>query len=197
MPEAAVHGKSATVVELSIQLMVIRQSITRITGQHRPPVDLKRIYIRIVRKEEIRVQPIKKSRANAGETLVEVVASIFIFLILMGILQGAITYSSNSLKKNKEIRSDNAKIMEALQNTEVTSVERNKSIDFNATNSDMSIKGNHVFSVATDLNKKIVTYTDSKGEEQTITFYLYGSPDADASQSDVQVHTTPEGGGNS
>ena len=143
------------------------------------------------------MRPIKKSRANAGETLVEVVASIFIFLILMGILQGAITYSSNSLKKNKEIRSDNAKIMEALQNTEVTSVERNKSIDFNATNSDMSIIGNHVFSVATDLNKKIVTYTDSKGEEQTATFYLYGSPDADASQSDVQVHTTPEGGGNS
>lgn len=87
--------------------------------------------------------------------------------------------------------------MEALQNTEVTSVENNKSIDFNATNSDMSIKGNHVFSVATDLNKKIVTYTDSKGEEQTTTFYLYGSPDADASQSDAQVHTTPEGGGNS
>ena len=143
------------------------------------------------------MRPIKKSRANAGETLVEVVASIFIFLILMGILQGAITYSSNSLKKNKEIRNDNAKIIEALQNTEVTSVERNKSIDFNATNSDMSIKGNHVFSVATDLNKKIVTYTDSKGEEQTATFYLYGSPDADASQSDVQVHTTPEGGGNS
>lgn len=82
------------------------------------------------------MQPIKKSRANAGETLVEVVASIFIFLILMEILQGAITYSSNSLKKNKEIRSDNAKIMEALQNTEVTSVENNKSIDFNATNSD-------------------------------------------------------------
>ena len=143
------------------------------------------------------MRPIKKSRANAGETLVEVVASIFIFLILMGILQGAITYSSNSLKKNKEIRSDNAKIMEALQNTEVTSVEHNKSIDFNATNSDMSIKGNHVFSVATDLNKKIVTYTDSKGEEQTTTFYLYGSPDADAAQNEGQVHTTPEGGGNS
>lgn len=133
------------------------------------------------------MRPIKKSRANAGETLVEVVASIFIFLILMGILQGAITYSSNSLKKNKEIRSDNAKIMEALQNTEVTSVENNKSIDFNATNSDMSIKGNHVFSVATDLNKKIVTYTDSKGEEQTTTFYLYGSPDADASHNEEQV----------
>ena len=66
-----------------------------------------------------------------------------------------------------------------------------------STNFDMSIKGNHVFSVSTNLNKKIVTYTDSKGEEQTTTFYLYGSPDADASQSEEQVHTTPEGGGNS
>ena len=47
------------------------------------------------------------------------------------------------------------------------------------------------------MNKKIVTYTDSKGEEQTTTFYLYGSPDADASQNEEQVHTTPEGGGNS
>ena len=54
-----------------------------------------------------------------------------------------------------------------------------------------------MFSVATDLNKKIVTYTDSKGKEQTTTFYLYGSPDADASQNEKQVHTTPEGGGNS
>ncbi len=47
MSEAAVHGKSVTVVELCIQLRIIRQSITRITGQYRPPVDLKRIYIRI------------------------------------------------------------------------------------------------------------------------------------------------------
>ena len=63
----------------------------------------------------------KKTRANAGETLVEVTASIFLFLIMMGILQGAIAYSNAALAKNKQIRSDNAAILAKLQNT--TSVE--------------------------------------------------------------------------
>ena len=36
----------------------------------------------------------EKNRRNAGETLVEVMASIFIFLMMMGILQGAVSYSS-------------------------------------------------------------------------------------------------------
>ena len=48
----------------------------------------------------------KKTRANSGETLVEVTASIFIFLIMLGIIQGAISYSQASLAKNKEIRSE-------------------------------------------------------------------------------------------
>ena len=51
----------------------------------------------------------KKTRANSGETLVEVTASIFIFLIMLGIIQGAISYSQASLAKNKEIRSEKKK----------------------------------------------------------------------------------------
>ena len=62
----------------------------------------------------------EKTRANAGETLVEVTAGIFLFLIMMGILQGAIAYSNAALAKNKQIRSDNAIILEKLQNTAVT-----------------------------------------------------------------------------
>lgn len=144
------------------------------------------------------MQPIKKTKANAGETLVEVVASIFIFLILMGILQGAITYSSNSLKENKKIRSDNAKVIEALQNTQMESVGNNSSqqIAFRAANSDMSIIGNQVFTVPTNLSKKVVTYTDSDGKEQTITFYLYGSPDTGSGQNADQAETPSDGGGN-
>ena len=53
----------------------------------------------------------EKTRANAGETLVEVTAGIFLFLIMMGILQGAIAYSNAALAKNKQIRSDNAIIL--------------------------------------------------------------------------------------
>ena len=36
--------------------------------------------------------PIKTLRSRSGDTLVEVMASIFIFLLMMGILQGAVSY---------------------------------------------------------------------------------------------------------
>lgn len=121
------------------------------------------------------VQQIKKTRANAGETLVEVVASIFIFLILMGILQGAISYSSNALKENKKIRKDNANVIEALQNTQVTSVKEGESITFVAANTNMTVLGSQVFSTSTDLMKKVVDYQGSDGKGKQITFYLYGS----------------------
>ena len=121
------------------------------------------------------MQQIKKTRANAGETLVEVVASIFIFLILMGILQGAISYSSNALKENKKIRKDNAKVIEALQNTPVTSVKEGENITFVAANTNMTVLGSQVFSTSTDLMKKVVDYQGSDGKGKQITFYLYGS----------------------
>ena len=102
------------------------------------------------------VRQIKKTRANAGETLVEVVASIFIFLILMGILQGAISYSSNALKENKKIRKDNAKVIETLQSADVTSVKEGENITFVAANTNMTVLGSQVFSTSTDLMKKVV-----------------------------------------
>lgn len=121
------------------------------------------------------VQQIKKTRANAGETLVEVVASIFIFLILMGILQGAISYSSNALKENKKIRKDNANVIEALQSADVTSVKEGENITFVAANTNMTVLGSQVFSTSTDLMKKVVDYQGSDGKGKQITFYLYGS----------------------
>lgn len=142
------------------------------------------------------MRPIKKTKANAGETLVEVVASIFLFLIMMGILEGAIHYSSNALNKNKEIRSDNAKIIEALQNTAAASVENGKNVAFRAANSDLSVAGNQVFSVSTDFYKKDVSYTDEEGKQKQITFYLYQSPDTNSEQNSVQSGTPSGGGGN-
>lgn len=58
--------------------------------------------------------PIKTLRSRSGDTLVEVMASIFIFLLMMGILQGAVSYSSASMRKNQEIRQENAEILKEL-----------------------------------------------------------------------------------
>ena len=116
----------------------------------------------------------EKTRANAGETLVEVTAGIFLFLIMMGILQGAIAYSNAALAKNKQIRSDNAIILEKLQNTAVTEREV-RSLQFVAVNSELTAKGNAVFRVPTVLGKKTLTYTGADGQTKNTVFYLYES----------------------
>lgn len=116
----------------------------------------------------------KKTRANAGETLVEVMASVFIFLIMMGIMEAAISYSNASLAKNKEIRANNAAVLEQLATASVEDG-NTKDITFRAANSDISQLGKQLFTVKTKLQKKTVTYTDTDGREQTVTFYQYGT----------------------
>ena len=131
----------------------------------------------------------KKTRANAGETLVEVTASIFLFLIMMGILQGAIAYSNAALAKNKQIRSDNAAILAKLQNT--TTVEGEvRNLQFGAVNSDLTVKGNAVFQVPTILGNKTLTYTSADGQTKNTVFYIYGS----TQQSDTSEDGQSDGG---
>ena len=127
----------------------------------------------------------KKTRANAGETLVEVTASIFLFLIMMGILQGAIAYSNAALAKNKQIRSDNVAILAKLQNT--TSVEGEvRNLQFVAVNSDLTVKGNAVFQVPTILGNKTLTYTSADGQTKNTVFYIYGSTQQSGTSEDGQ-----------
>lgn len=118
------------------------------------------------------MQGSKKTKANAGETLVEVTASIFIFLLLMGILQGAVSYSNAALKKNKEIRADNAAILESLQGADVTE-QSLKSVSFAATNSAMTVKGDTVFTIPVILASKSASYTAADGIQKEVTFYLF------------------------
>lgn len=102
----------------------------------------------------------------------EVIASMFIFLILFGILQGAISYSHASMEKNKQIRAQNAEIIQNLASTNTTTG-TDKTLQFVATTSDMDQIGNPVFSITANLASKKVPYKDTKGANQIITFYLY------------------------
>lgn len=113
-----------------------------------------------------------KLRDKAGETLVEVMASIFLFLILLAILNGAVSYCSRALTKNKEIRADNARVLESLQ-TATESTSGSLEMNFIATNADMTVKGNQVFAVQVDLAKKEVNYEDSQGADQSTSFSLF------------------------
>lgn len=117
----------------------------------------------------------KKTKANAGETMTEVLVSMVIFLLMMGILQGAISYSSASLRKNKEIRANTSAILQGLQSQKIVQEGPKKPVTFVATDGNFTSLGYDVFSVNTRFDTKIVTYTDSRGQEQTVSFCVYGS----------------------
>lgn len=117
----------------------------------------------------------KKNRNNAGETLVEVMASMVIFLLLVGILQGAILYSRAAMEKSRQIRTRNEEICENLRSAQTTVTGSNPSMTFQAVSADGSVKGNLVFQVPVGFGKKETSYTDSEGKKQLVTFYLYAS----------------------
>lgn len=117
---------------------------------------------------------IKRIKAKSGETLIEVMASMFIFLLVIGVLQGAISYSNSALTKNKEIRANNAAILQELQSSEETVTGSQKTIQFRAADSGLTQIGNVVFSVDATLDSKQITYTDAENRQQNTTFYLYG-----------------------
>lgn len=133
-------------------------------------------------------------RNKSGETIVEVIASIFIFLIMLAILQGAVSYSRAMLQKNKEIRAQNAQILDSLSNAELN-LNGSQTIRFMAVNSDMTESGNTVFSVPTNLGYKYADYVDSNGTA-SMRFYLY-APTTDSTESGTDTNAQPDDGGGS
>lgn len=131
---------------------------------------------------------IKRIKAKSGETLIEVMASMFIFLLMIGVLQGAISYSNSALTKNKEIRANNAAILQELQSSEETVTGSQKTIRFRAADSGLTQIGNVVFSVDATLDSKQITYTDAEKRQQNTTFYLYGpvAASSESGQTDVE-----------
>lgn len=129
-------------------------------------------------------------KPKAGETLVEVLASMFIFLILMGVLQGAVSYSNAALTKNKEIRRENSRILEGLQSAALNTEEKETALSFCATDVNMSEKGNIVFQVPVKLASKDAEYTDSDNKKQKVRFYLYDLVNAET-QTDAGGGMTP------
>ena len=132
--------------------------------------------------------PIKTLRSRSGDTLVEVMASIFIFLLMMGILQGAVSYSSASMRKNQEIRQQNAEILKELSTAQAAPRDggKNQSVDlaFHAVNADFTQMGTTSnFTVEVELYQKTA---------KEVSFLLYHPPEkSDTPASDEDGGDTP------
>lgn len=110
---------------------------------------------------------------RSGETIVEVLVSAMIFLLLMAVLQGAVTFSSTAQKKSSLLRENNAALFKEIQNTPFTST-GSGSYTFYAYDTGETIRGNPVFSVEAGLGKKDVTYPKAEGGTGTAHFSLFG-----------------------
>lgn len=138
---------------------------------------------------------VRKIKEKSGETLVEVMVSMVIFLLMLSMMQGAILFSNASLKKSKEIREDNTKIMQGLLNATEETV-KPATLKFQAVSADGQTLGNQVFDVPVSLNQKRVNYQDASGKESSVVFYLYGeSKTANATDTTETTATTESTGG--
>lgn len=102
----------------------------------------------------------KKNRWNRGETLVEVMAAMVIFLLLMGILQGSVKYSRAALEKSRLLREQNEEICESVRNEIQENNGAQTTMTFQAVSADGEVTGNQVFSVPVIPEKKQAKYTE-------------------------------------
>lgn len=120
-------------------------------------------------------------KEKSGETLVEVVVSIFLFLMMIGIMQGAVSYSRAALEENKKIRQENAQIIENLQTVSQDSAkyqQTSKDLPFSAVNADFTQMGTtSKFTIPVQLKTVTVEYEDKNGNKATTQVCLYGTND--------------------
>lgn len=112
---------------------------------------------------------------NSGETMVEIMVSAVIFLMMMAVMQGAISFCSNAQAKSVQIRETNAKICRELETTSYVIDGGKATYSFNAVSADGNTTSiEKLFNVEVELGKKEVTI-----DGNTTTFYMFGVPDPD------------------
>lgn len=116
-----------------------------------------------------------KIHKNSGETLVEIMVSAMLFLMMMAIIQGAISFCTNAQHKSREIRESNGEICNKVrEGTGLPLVDNggDKSLEFKAISADGLTTGNHVFTVETNL-KKAEVEDDNGGSGRKAVFYFF------------------------
>lgn len=60
-----------------------------------------------------------RAKGSSGETLVEIMVSGLLFLLLMAVMQGAISFCSSAQQKSGQLRKTNAEICNTLRRSEI------------------------------------------------------------------------------
>lgn len=126
----------------------------------------------------------KVMKNKNGETIVEIMASVVIFLIVLGVLTTAINFSSNALHKSRDLRENEKLQVEALYKNESGKVTEHECVaqenfEFRAVSA-TGVTGNVVFDVSFSQVEQRVLYDDANGTASAASFYVLrkngGSP---------------------
>ena len=113
----------------------------------------------------------RKNALKSGETLVEVMASIVIFLLVVAMLQGAVSFCTSAQAKSREIRTNTNAIIESLWSNQgiLNPGTTTEKLEFHAEGSDIK-----AFEVDFTRDKLKVPYKDTQGNAEDVEFDLYG-----------------------
>ena len=123
----------------------------------------------------------KRIAGRSGETLVETLAAMAVFLLMMGILQGAHSFCTNAQQRSEALRKINAGICREVRTTapDPLPAGRTAVYCFRAVSADGGKESDTLFQVKVGLGSKTVTYRDEAGNERTAVFSLFQSASSD------------------
>lgn len=110
----------------------------------------------------------KLLRSRRGETMVEVLVSMVLFLMLFAVMLGAVHFASNAQVRAETIRQRATALQRDLRSQTPTGGD-SKTYQFVAVSEDGGTTGSRVFQVP--LREQTVT---ARGGGDEVTFYLYG-----------------------
>ena len=105
-----------------------------------------------------------KNHKDTGETLVEIMVSAVLFLMMMAVMQGAISFCTNAQHKSEQIRASNAKICQKIRESGGSPASSDSYMYTFRSKSGSST----VFNIGVNLEKQTV---ESDGKQAV--FYLY------------------------
>ena len=77
---------------------------------------------------------LERLKSQRGETLVELMVSIVIFLLLLGTMAGAISFASSAQQKAQALRDNAAALQQSVRHTSPSGTETRRDLHFYVTN---------------------------------------------------------------
>ncbi len=115
---------------------------------------------------------IRRLKSQSGETLVEVLAAAAVFLLMMAVMQGAVSFCTNAQHKSRQIRAVNAQICRDLKTAANETPAGEAVFRFEASASGQT-GGTVLFEVPVKLAEKRVPYKREDGTAGEAVFYLF------------------------